>query len=207
MNLKGGKRKFTDEMVDFVKSHVKEKTDKQIAALLSDKYNMHITESSITNLKVRYGIKSGVRRGTFPKGHIPVNKGTKGMFNVGGNKTSFKSGMVPINHRPVGSERVDSKDGYILVKVAEPNVWRAKHRVLWEQVNGPIPAKHRLVFLNGNREDVRIENLVLMTYGESAVMNRLDLFDSNSEITKVGVSIAKLVTKTSKKAIKERSKD
>ena len=44
----------------------------------------------------------------------------------------FAKGNVPPNHRPVGSERI-SKDGYIEVKVAEPNKWRLKQRVVYEE--------------------------------------------------------------------------
>lgn len=32
--------------------------------------------------------------------------------------------LFPSNHKPVGSERIDSKDGYVLIKVAEPRTWK-----------------------------------------------------------------------------------
>ena len=134
-------RKYTDEIVQFIRDNVKEKTDKEIAVLINQRWKLDINEASVTNVKGRHNIKSGVRRGLIPKGNVPINKGTKGMFNVGGNETSFKKGQRPINYRPVQSERVDV-DGYVLVKVQEHGLyqhrWRLKHRVIWEEGYGPL---------------------------------------------------------------------
>ena len=43
--------------------------------------------------------------------------------------TRFKKGHVPKNHKPVGYERI-TRDGYIEVKTAEPNVFELKHRLV-----------------------------------------------------------------------------
>lgn len=100
----------------------------------------------------------------FTKGHVPQNKGKKMSPEVYAKAapTMFKKGSTPVNHREVGSERVNV-DGYVEIKVAEPNKWRLKHRVLWEQVNGEIPAGMNVQFKNGNSQDVRIENLYLIS--------------------------------------------
>jgi hypothetical protein len=34
------------------------------------------------------------------------------------------------------------------VKVAEPNVFKLKHRIVWEKANGPIPENHVIAFNN-----------------------------------------------------------
>lgn len=52
--------------------------------------------------------------------------------------TRFKKGHVPKNHKPVGYERI-TRDGYIEVKTAEPNVFELKHRLVWIEHNGEIP--------------------------------------------------------------------
>ena len=74
----------------------------------------------------------------------------------------FKKGNVPKCHRPVGSERVNV-DGYVEVKVAEPNRWRPKHRVEWEKAYGPIPKDCNIQFRNGNSQDIRLENLYMIS--------------------------------------------
>jgi hypothetical protein len=103
----------------------------------------------------------------FPKGNIPANKGKKmspeQYAKCAG--TMFKKGHICRNHRVVGSERVNV-DGYIEIKVAEPNKWMLKHRVIWEQVYGKIPKGHNVQFKNHNPLDCRIENLYLISREE-----------------------------------------
>ena len=103
----------------------------------------------------------------FKKGSMPLNKGKKVSPEVYSKMqpTMFKKGQTPVNHRDVGSERVNV-DGYIEIKVAEPNRWRLKHRVIWEQVNGAIPKGFNVQFKNHNRKDCRIENLYLISKAE-----------------------------------------
>lgn len=103
----------------------------------------------------------------FPKGHNPVNKGKRVSPETYAKiqPTMFKKGQNPVNHRDVGSERVNV-DGYIEIKVAEPNRWRLKHRVIWEQVNGAIPKGFNVQFKNHNSQDCRIENLYLISKAE-----------------------------------------
>ena len=100
----------------------------------------------------------------FTKGHHPSNKGKKMPPEVYSKvaRTMFKKGHTPVNHRDVGSERVNA-DGYIEIKVAEPNRWRLKHRVIWEQVNGAIPKGYNVQFKNHNPLDCRLENLYLIS--------------------------------------------
>ena len=103
----------------------------------------------------------------FQKGHHPSNKGKKVSPEIYAKMqpTMFKKGQNPVNHRDVGSERVNV-DGYIEIKVAEPNRWRLKHRVIWEQVNGAIPKGFNVQFKNHNSQDCRIENLYLISKAE-----------------------------------------
>ena len=103
----------------------------------------------------------------FPKGHTPVNKGKKVSPETYAKcqPTMFKNGHTPVNHREVGSERINVY-GYIEIKVAEPNRWRLKHRVIWEQVNGAIPKGFNVQFKNHNSQDCRIENLYLISKAE-----------------------------------------
>ena len=103
----------------------------------------------------------------FKKGSVPANKGKKMSPEVYEKlkQTMFKKGNSPFNHREVGSERINV-DGYIETKVAEPNVWRLKHRIIWEQHNGVISAGYNVQFKNHNTQDCRIENLYLISKAE-----------------------------------------
>lgn len=100
----------------------------------------------------------------FTKGHVPDNKGKKMSSDQYAKcqPTMFKKGQPCWNHKEVGSERTN-RDGYREVKVAEPNKWKLKHRVIWEQENGPIPKGYNVQFKNHNPQDLRIENLYLIS--------------------------------------------
>lgn len=103
----------------------------------------------------------------FQKGSVPLNKGKKVSPYVYSKMqpTMFKKGQRSHNHKEVGSERID-RDGYIMVKVAEPNRWRLKHRIIWEEVNGEIPKGYNVQFKNHNPLDCRIENLYMISKAE-----------------------------------------
>lgn len=114
--------------------------------------------------------------GSFSKGHEPHNKGRKG-WQAGGRsaETRFRTGNRPHTWAPVGSTRL--QDGYLQVKVADtgytPRDFRSVHVMLWEEHNGPIPDGHCVVFRNGNKEDIRIENLELVSRGELMKRNTI----------------------------------
>lgn len=113
----------------------------------------------------------------FAKGHVPANKGLRRPGYAPGRmrETQFKKGQVSLNHMPVGSTRV--VDGYLYRKVADiRNVpwtrnWVVEHHRLWEATNGPIPPGHALAFKNGDRRDIRLENLQCITRRELMARN------------------------------------
>lgn len=100
----------------------------------------------------------------FTSGHTPANKGKMMSPELYAKcaPTMFKKGNTPKNHREVGSERV-GKDGYLWVKVAEPNKWRCKHRIIWEEANGPIERGYNVQFKDGNPQNISLENLYLIS--------------------------------------------
>ena len=107
----------------------------------------------------------------------------------------ISSGLKSCN-LPVGSER--NSKGYILIKVAEPDVWIEKHRFIYEKVHGKIPKGYKLIFADGNKENLKIENLILVTDSEALIMNTNKLIYEDAELTKTGSLIAKLIDKNNK---------
>lgn len=114
--------------------------------------------------RLRQGHESGVAT-RFQKGHGSWNKGKP--FAAGGRSTAtqFAAGRLPHNHVPIGTE-VMATDGYLKIKVAEPNAWEWTHRRNWESARGPIPAGLLLVFKNGDHTNCSVENLELITRSE-----------------------------------------
>ena len=61
----------------------------------------------------------------------------------------------------IGEERVDSC-GYVLVKNKQRK-WVRKHRLVWESHFGKIPDGYKIVFLDENKSNLNIENLVCVS--------------------------------------------
>lgn len=193
--------KFTEEQIKFIREIASGRYAVEITEMVNKRFNLELKVSQIETCKRNHKIRSGIDS-RFQKGMIPANKGKKGYMSPEQYEkckaTMFKKGQVPQNHKPVGSERID-REGYVLVKVAEPNKWRPKHRVLWEKVNGPIPEKHRLIFADGNRQNIALDNLILVSYAQSFIMNQKNLFKNDKELTKAGVAVAKVMDKVNKR--------
>lgn len=191
------KRLFSDEQEIFIRNNVKGKSNKELAELINHTFGLRVTATQIKGWKSNHKLSSGLT-GYFEKGHVPINKGTKGMFNVGGNKGSFKKGEPARNHKPVGAERIDS-EGYVIVKVQDDGPWhkrwRPKHKVEWEKVNGAIPKGKVLIFLDGNKQNTSLDNLKLVTLGQNLQLNRKQWRSENPEATLAGVQLAQLQEK------------
>lgn len=193
--------KYTEEMITFLRLNAPGKTYKEITELFNTNFNLNKTTEQLSTLFKRHKIKTGTYK-TFTKGHIPHNKGKKG---VGGwEPTQFKKGHIPVNHKPIGSERID-RDGYVLIKVAEPNKWKFKHRILWENKYGKIPKGSALIFSDGNKSNVSLDNLMLVTRRELLIMNSKKLITSSKELTESGLLLAKVKIKIFDKSKNKRS--
>ena len=193
--------KYTDEMKQFILDNYKGRYNQE---LFNQKFNTNITSRTIKSYKANNKLNSGLT-GKFRKGQTPHNKGKKMPKEVYEKvkHTMFAKGNVPPNHRPVGSERI-SKDGYIEVKVAEPNKWRLKQRVVYEETKGKIPEGCPIIFLDGNKRNFDIDNLRCITRSELLYLNCNGLNNSN-EITETGILMARLDRAKNKK--KQELKD
>ncbi|MBC1922973.1 HNH endonuclease signature motif containing protein [Listeria grayi] len=181
---------FKEQEVAFLYEHYKGRSNKELTELLNTTFKTNFTVQQVKGYKSNHHLNSGLS-GHFKKGHIPSNKGTKGFYNSGGNSGSFKKGNIPKNHLEIGSEVLRS-DGYIAVKVKEPNVWKLKHRLIWERKYGEIPPGQVLLFLDGNKQHVTLDNLALVDKKLMATLNRNQLLRSNKEETKVAIRIAEI---------------
>lgn len=88
--------------------------------------------------------------------------------------------------------------GYVMVKVAQgknQKNWQYKHILLWEKHNGPVPLGHVLLFADGNKRNVCLENLMLITKKQMVRLNQLGLIKNDAELTRTGIVIADLTNK------------
>lgn len=66
-----------------------------------------------------------------------------------------------------------------------------------------------MLFLDGNKENICLENLALITKQERLIMNSMNLIYEDPELTKEGILIARTLAETYKKQnkLKEKRED
>lgn len=193
--------KYTEEQYQFLKDNAKDKGNKELTEIFNKEFNLSMTVAQIKGAKARKKINSGLN-GRFIKGQKPWNKGKKGY--MGSNRTSFKKGNIPANYMPVGSERVNGDD-YVDIKIADPNIWKGKHILVWEEQHGTVPEGHAIIFGDRNNRNFDIDNLICVTRAELLKMNQHRLIQEDAELTKIGVKIADLHLKIGER--KKKSKE
>ena len=171
------------EEIEYFKSIVKGHTTNEIINLFDKKYNKILTIGQVKNQNRWFKLTSDIDC-KFKKGN-----------NIG-NKTRFKKGQKAHNWKPVGYEFLRD-DGYIEIKVAEPNTWKLKHNYIYEKYKGKIPKGYSVVFLDQDKTNFSLDNLMLVKIKDKLTAKNMKLFSSNKEITKTGLLVARLINKNS----------
>lgn len=170
--------KFNEEEMEFIRDHVEGTPMQQLTDEFNQRFNKSYAIKTIRGFCYRNGFKNGIdsrlngiigKDTRFKKGHENPWKGarledTPGFTREGIERmraTQFKKGQRPHNYRPLGSKRL-TVDGYYEIKTAEPNKWELLHRVLWREAYGEIPKGMNVVFADGDSQNLRLENLVLV---------------------------------------------
>lgn len=176
-NIKSYTRVYTEEQLDYLREITPGRTSKEITRMFNKKFNDNRTEESIKSVRQENGIKIG-NTGRFEKGNLPPNK------------------------VEVGTTTIDA-DGYHKTKIAEPNTWELTHRLIWEKHHGKIPDGHVVLFGDKDKDNLDIDNLILVSRHELLAMNRHNLIQDNAELTKVGKVVARLHIAIGKKKKKK----
>ena len=186
---------WSSEEKDYLREITPGRHYKEIVELMNAKFEYEFNLGQIKGAIARYKLNTGFT-GYFPKGNIPFNKGTKGIMKA--NKTSYKKGNIPQSYKPVGTERI-TKDGYTEIKVKDPNVWKLKHRIIYEEHYGEIPKGHVVMFLDRNKSNFDINNLILISRNQLRKLNQNNLIKDDPELTKSGIILADLLIKINEK--------
>ena len=192
---KGNHERYTKEQLDFIRESYNAFTDKEAASMFMVKFGRHVSPGAIAQMRTKLGLTGKENKGRIRPGNRPHNKGrarNEWMSAEGQRKalaSSFRKGNVSWNHRPVGDERIN-KDGYIEVKIAEPDEWKLKHYDIYEKAHGTIPNGSCIVFLDGNKKNFSLSNLMAIGRGVNAILNKKGMRSADAEITKAGISVA-----------------
>ena len=163
------RNKYPNEFEDFVRNNISRYTQKDFISLVEKEFNIKMTKSALKNY---------IRR-----------------HNIEGKYKDFRKSMSRTNEiYPVGTER-NTKDG-IIIKVAQPNVWRKKSRVMYEKYhNCKLKNGDYILFLNQDRTDFSKENLFKSSNREQCYLHNWGTFSKNPELTKTGILSARLTIK------------
>ena len=168
--MKGAKINYTEHELDFIKANCTLLIADLHRAFVFKFKRIDVSAVNLSALRKRNGWKTG-RTGCFEKGNAPFNKGQKGWFAKGTEATRFVKGQSPSNCAAVGAIRT-LEDGYLEMKMAEGlRQWRLLQRVIWERLNGAIPQGMLVVFLDGDKTNIDVTNLTLMTKSQNMQRN------------------------------------
>ena len=188
---------FTDEMKDFIQKHYKGVLRSDLCQMLNIEFGTDIPVKTVRNYCNNHNLRNGVNT-QFGGGIITHYHWAKGTCSDALKKTQFKKGHVPHNTLPVGSTYTD-RDGYVYIKIAEPDVWKQKHYLIWEKINGKVPESSCVVFLDGNKQNYDINNLMLVTRAENCILNKKRMRTGDVDLDKTAILTARLISKTCKR--------
>lgn len=188
---------YSDAELSWIKVNQVGISRKDLAIKFNATFNRELSADNLGGLCKRRKWANGLDT-IFTEGQESWNKGTKGLTSR--NRTTFKKGRVPHNHKPIGHEYQNTQ-GYIMIKVAEPRKFELKQRHVWQLANGTIPARHVIRFLDNDRTNCSLDNLVCVPYEVNGKVNHRDTrFADNVDINK-----AVLLTETINHHVKNRT--
>ena len=167
------RNKYTKEFEDFVRENISKYTKEDFISLLENRYKIKMSKTAL---------KCYIRNHKIEDRYI-----------------DYKEHMVRTTAKhQIGAERM-TKDG-IIIKVAQPDVWRRKSRVMYEKYhNCKLTDDDYILFLNGDRNDFSKENLFKSTNQEKCYLHNWGTSSKNRELTKTGILSARLYIKSKEK--------
>lgn len=177
---------YTQEQLDFIKTRRPTTIIRQLTAEFNNKFQLNKSYKAIAGVcKRRNWPAAG--SGKFCKGMIPHNAGKAGTGYSKSNSGSFgrPGNTNNLNRKkPVGYER-HNKERYVEIKIAEPNVWKFKHIVSWNEKYGPIPTGYVIRFIDGDKSNCDPDNLELISKQLNLHLNRIGYQHAQPEIKPV----------------------
>ena len=184
--------KYSTEERDYIRENYKGISTYQLTERFNKKFGLELGQGAIRSYITKRKWKNGVVT-RFEKGKVKDNGYRFKKGDGRGVPYQFQKGHISHNTKPIGSTLI--RNGYKWIKVAMPNVWELIHHQVWCKSNGDIPKSHAVMFLDGDRGNITIENLALVSKAQMGVLNRLNLIQPNKQATETGILISELIIK------------
>jgi hypothetical protein len=192
---RGTYRIFTTDQVRWLRKTYKRLPVVELSKAFNAKFGASKRQEQIESFVGNHRITSG-RTGKFEHGNIPWNKGLKGVCTGGRSReTHFHKGNRPPGWKPIGAERI-TKDGYRQRKVTDtgyaPRDWVPIHRLIWIEERGPIPDGHVVIFVDGDKQNINIDNLACIGRAGLSWMNGHGYATTSLNLRPTAIAVAKL---------------
>lgn len=209
---------FTPEEIEFLRTNVAEESYRNLMDLFNEHFNLELSYHQIVGALRHH--KLGIKKHEchqyspeeieFLKVNVPGRSQQEivDLFNKRfGLKLSYERlrGFLSsrklrngLRIRPIGSERVGI-EGYTHIKMPNAKRWKRKHVLIWEAANGPIPEGHVILFGDRDKRNFDPKNLLLVSKKELGLVNLKGLLHNDIELTKAGITIAKVYLKISER--------
>jgi len=212
---KRNNHKFTPEIMDYFYKHYKDTNLTSLSVIINNKFGIESNKESLSNLKSRmkrcgYIFDKIPNSGQFKKGNISNNKGKKWSEYMPKESqmhclaTAYKKGNISSNNVPIGSTRwrywkKDQKALYIKYQDGHRNNnWKPMHLYLYEQKYGKVPKGNKLIFLDGDCTNYKLDNLAVVSDSQELMLNRRKLIFTKKELTESSINIVKYMDKAYK---------
>ena len=160
---------LTDEQAEHMREIIPGRSSKEIAQMMNERYSLQMTAEQVRAWKKNHKVSSGYDTRYRP-GRSSWNSGRK--FPGRTNSGCFTDGHEAENSLPIGSIR--KHGGYWVKKTtnfAKNDNWEYLHRLIWEEANGPVPDDCIVIFLDGNKDNLDLENLMCVTRAAACIAN------------------------------------
>lgn len=171
------KRKFPDEVVDFILNNVSKMSPYKVRKEILNRFDIVVSEGTCEYYYKRYIKNEHVMRGKLTPTFLT---------------------------KPIGTERRDI-DGYIRVLIGSGKE-KLKHHIIWEKNHPPLKNDEILIFLDGDKTNCSIDNLVLVKRKYMPKINNIlkNIEYVTPEIRKTAILTAKLFVDAGERAIESK---
>lgn len=192
--------RYEPEHIEYLREHAEGISNKELTRMFNEYFGTEKSTQQISGTKKRYGIKSGLD-GRFQKGCVSWNKGRKVPPEVyekmKNSNTWYPKGHQPHNHLPLNSLKKDSDYGYWYRKYSmdgkkKQDRWVLVHHEIWTKAHGPIPDDCVVIFLDGNPDNLTLENLAMIKRSTHARLNQMHLRFNDQDTTRTAITHAQL---------------
>ena len=180
---------YTEEEINFIKQNCYGRTRKQIIEAFTAEFGWEIKERQLKGQMRKYGLTTGHTGKFGDNGHYYAGRKMTPYQYKCSAPTMFKPGCVPKNRAEVGKEVV-TYHGFVKVKVAQPDKWVKKHVLVWEAAHGPMPSKSCIMFLDRNRSNCDLSNLILVSKTANKIINKNKMFGDDPAVNKTMAALA-----------------